>query len=706
MSSAKLHTTPQLERLWISMIQSPLETLSELDKLISEMPKTAPEYETAIFYRGSCLIFTADYRGAIQQLNEALDRAVLANDLNQIRRVNNALGMAYKSTGEYGQALKALETAIELSKKLNDVYGQFTAQLNLADLFFETHDYSTCEQHVNEVTGLDHSHCDEESIAELYWQQARIFLLHMDFNSAAQALKRTFEIAVKIDYVHLRIFSLILKGRMYRLMGDLSQAETILEAVINDPNLEFEGTMGLSAYIELAKALFSDGNQQRALTVINLALNVNSDGSDHAALRLQVYELAAFCYQAAGDIEKANRYFQLTLELERSVVNQRNRRAMELSKARLQQENQKIKQEIIQKENTYLKNEQSQLQTINKIAIRLAETLSLSALGERLYGLLSEYLDAHVIALSENDPEQSRVVFRTFIDDGTPLELYEIRYDEPGSNTVLAAVTGKPVSINEPSKKRKLVGKSKKVPNSQLFLPLKNKDDVIGVLSIQSEIPNRFTGSEYKLILAIAPFISLAFSNALSHEKLQKLNRVLVQDKKEIIAAQEKIEFLALHDPLTEMPNRRALTQYIDTTIANLQPNKFFSLAYIDLDKFKPVNDQFGHKVGDKVLQIVAERINSVLRSSDFSARVGGDEFVLVIDHIDDKTQLKNMCNRILESIEKPISVDSHIINISASIGVVDYQKHGINLDTLIHNADVAMYEIKNSSKGGVLLAS
>lgn len=215
-----------------------------------------------------------------------------------------------------------------------------------------------------------------------------------------------------------------------------------------------------------------------------------------------------------------------------------------------------------------------------------------------------------------------------------------------------------------------------------------------------------FSGDEYKLILAIAPFISLAFSNALSHQKLQKLNRVLVQDKKEIIEAQEKIEFLALHDPLTELPNRRALTQYLETTIANLSPNKIFFLAYIDLDKFKPVNDKHGHQVGDLVLQIVAERISSVLRSSDFASRVGGDEFVLVIDHIDDKNQLQKMCDRILESIEQPIAVDSNIIQISASIGVVEYQKHGLNLDTLMHNADLAMYEIKNSSKGGVMLAS
>jgi diguanylate cyclase (GGDEF)-like protein len=379
---------------------------------------------------------------------------------------------------------------------------------------------------------------------------------------------------------------------------------------------------------------------------------------------------------------------------------------MEMSKARFQQENQKIKQEIIEKENAYLKNAQNQLQIINKIAIRLAETLSLNALGDRLYNLLSEYLDAHFIALSENDPENKRVVFRAIIDDGKPLKLYEIQYSEPDSNTVEAALTGNPLSLSSRSKKRKLVGKSEKMPNSQLFLPLKNKDDVIGVLSIQSEIPNRFSGDEYKLILAIAPFISLAFSNALSHQKLQKLNRVLVQDKKEIIEAQEKIEFLALHDPLTELPNRRALTQYLETIIANLSPNKIFFLAYIDLDKFKPVNDKHGHQVGDLVLQIVAERINSVLRSSDFASRVGGDEFVLVIDHIDDKNQLQKMCDRILESIEQPIAVDSNIIQISASIGVVEYQKHGLNLDTLMHNADLAMYEIKNSSKGGVMLAS
>jgi diguanylate cyclase (GGDEF)-like protein len=218
-------------------------------------------------------------------------------------------------------------------------------------------------------------------------------------------------------------------------------------------------------------------------------------------------------------------------------------------------------------------------------------------------------------------------------------------------------------------------------------------------------IKDRFDGDEFNLILAIAPFISLAFNNALSHEKLQKLNSILVNDKKEIISAQEKIQFLALHDSLTELPNRRALNQHIEAVTTGLSNDTPFSLAYIDLDGFKPINDQYGHQVGDRVLQIVAERINTVLRKSDFCARVGGDEFVLIIDHIEDKQQLHAMTERILSSIEQPISVEKQILALSASIGVVEYLKHGDTLDALIHRADQAMYHVKRKGKGGIYIA-
>ncbi|MFQ3230252.1 diguanylate cyclase domain-containing protein [Reinekea sp.] len=705
MSQAIPPTSERLEKAWISMIQAPRATLKQLDTLIAELDESDPGYDMALFYRGNCLIFTADYRAAISQLKTALQRAVKVNDESQVRRVNNALGMAYKSTGEYGKALQALETSIELSKAQHYNYGQLAAQLNLADLYYDAQDYVMCEQNINEVMGLDHSDCDDESIAELYLQQAKIFLLHLDFESAEHSIKNTLKLAYQLNYIHLTMTALVLKGRLYRLKGDLADAVTILEKVISDPNFELEGSMGLSAYVELAKALFSQQNQPKALSIINDALRINSHHSDPSALRLQVYELAATCYQESGNLELANRYLRLTIEMERSVVNQRNKKALELGKARLQRENQMIKQEIIKKENAYLKSARSQLEVINKIAIEIAETLNVNALGDRLYSLLSEYLDAHFIALSENDPEQSRVVFRAIIDDGHPQKLYSIRYDEEGSKTIEAVLTHQTISLDGLNPKRKQVGDSGLQPHSQLFLPLLNKNDVIGVLSIQSAIPNRFKGDEYKLVLAITPFISLAFSNALSHEKLQKLNRILVNDKKEIIEAQEKIEFLALHDPLTELPNRRALSQYLDTAIANLDANKPFALAYIDLDKFKPVNDLYGHQVGDLVLQIVAERINSVLRSSDFCARVGGDEFVLVIDHIEDRSQLVNMCKRILISIETPISVEQHLVNLSASIGVVEYEKHGLNLDALIQQADRAMYQVKQGRQGGVLLA-
>lgn len=705
MSSVLPVTSERLEKAWASMIQAPRATLKQLDAIIADTDKNDLCYDTALFYRGNCLIFMADYRAAIVQLNIALDRALSKGDQHQVRRVNNALGMAYKSSGEYGKALQALETAIELSKESHFAYGQLTAQLNLADLFFEAQDYNMCEQHINEVMGLDHSDCDEEAIADLYLLQAKIFLLHLDFASTAQALDKALDIANQLNYSHLKISTLILKGRLFRLKGELTEAEAILEQVIGDPNFELEGNLGLSAYAELAKALFSLQNHPKALSVINDALMIKSDHNDHSSLRLQIYELAAICYQESGNIEAANRYLRLTIEIERSLVNQRNKKSLELGKARLQRENQIIKQEIIERENVYLKSARNQLKVINKIAIELAETLNVRALSDRLYSLLSEYLDAHFIALSENDPEHSRIVFRAVIDSGRPQKLYSIQYDEPGSNTIEAVLTRKTVSLKGRNPHRQQIGDSALQPNSQLFLPLLNKDIVIGVLSIQSSIPNRFEGEDYKLISAIAPFISLAFSNALNHEKLQKLNRILVNDKKEIIEAQEKIEFLALHDSLTELPNRRALSQYIETKISNLIPSKPFFLAFIDLDKFKPINDMLGHQVGDRVLQIVAERINSVLRSSDFSSRVGGDEFVLVIDYIEDKNQLQAMCNRILASLEAPISIEDQILTISASIGIVEYAKHGMNLDTLIQKADQAMYKVKSEGKGGVLIA-
>ncbi len=156
---------------------------------------------------------------------------------------------------------------------------------------------------------------------------------------------------------------------------------------------------------------------------------------------------------------------------------------------------------------------------------------------------------------------------------------------------------------------------------------------------------------------------------------------------------------LEIKDALTNLPNRAAFRQLLETTAKrNTTGGKTIALAYIDLDHFKPINDKFGHHVGDNVLTVVAERLQAAVRGCDVVARLGGDEFAALIEDIESNQDIIPIVERILQSISVPIFVNGQKIEISCSIGVALYPQDG-DIEKLIVCADTAMYKAKENGK-------
>lgn len=169
---------------------------------------------------------------------------------------------------------------------------------------------------------------------------------------------------------------------------------------------------------------------------------------------------------------------------------------------------------------------------------------------------------------------------------------------------------------------------------------------------------------------------------------------------KEIIDSQEKANFLAYHDSLTKLPNRVKLEENLQYSISFASRNKSnLFVLFIDLDRFKNINDTLGHGVGDKLLVIVGNRIKKVLRDTDTLARMGGDEFIVVLDSSITKKSAGYVCEKILDVIKELITIDNNTLSTSGSIGVAMYPDDGKDITTLIKNADTAMYHAKKLGK-------
>lgn len=182
----------------------------------------------------------------------------------------------------------------------------------------------------------------------------------------------------------------------------------------------------------------------------------------------------------------------------------------------------------------------------------------------------------------------------------------------------------------------------------------------------------------------------------------QVLNQLIVfsdiTQKKE---SDLRIHRMAHYDNLTELPNRALMMERLSAAILQAKREKAHcAVMFLDLNKFKPINDNLGHDVGDLVLQEVARRLTGIVRESDTVARIGGDEFIVILHEIKGTISIDIMAKKIISAIEKPMHLLNHDVGISTSVGVAVYPRHGLVAEELIKNADIAMYQSKSGGPG------
>ncbi len=169
---------------------------------------------------------------------------------------------------------------------------------------------------------------------------------------------------------------------------------------------------------------------------------------------------------------------------------------------------------------------------------------------------------------------------------------------------------------------------------------------------------------------------------------------------KELANYSKRQQALALHDPLTGLPNRRLLEDRIETTFqhASRQQGKA-AIMYLDLDGFKNVNDTYGHNCGDEVLKIVADRLVGSSRKEDTVARVGGDEFVIVLGSVSSLSDALGPASKLVDRLSEPYQIDDLTLNLSTSIGIAIYPDDADTVEALINAADGALYQAKRAGK-------
>jgi diguanylate cyclase (GGDEF)-like protein/PAS domain S-box-containing protein len=288
-------------------------------------------------------------------------------------------------------------------------------------------------------------------------------------------------------------------------------------------------------------------------------------------------------------------------------------------------------------------------------------------------------------------------LYRKSLRDKIELQAYKYAIENSDNSIVITDPDHNITYVNEAFeretgyKKEEVLGENPRILKSGL-MPQEHYSTLIERLKNLQKWEGEFINrkKDGTLMYEKASINPIIINNTLTHYIAIKLNIT------EYVEQEKKVEFIALHDQLTSLPNRLHFERNFNEEI--FKKNKQATLLYIDLDRFKTINDSLGHHVGDELLKVFAKRLQYALDKNDFIARIGGDEFVVILD-IQNAEDANNVAQRILQLLQTPINVLEHNLNITTSIGISFFPSDGNTLETLLKNADTAMYRAKNRGR-------
>ena len=246
-----------------------------------------------------------------------------------------------------------------------------------------------------------------------------------------------------------------------------------------------------------------------------------------------------------------------------------------------------------------------------------------------------------------------------------------------------------------------------------LGVPLIGAGATLGVVAVQSYTPDvRYNQRDAELLTFVSHQLASSLQRRRADEALRQSNVRLeerveerTRELREQIAVREQIEaqlqHQVMHDPLTGLPNRLYMRDRIERAIAGVRrnPTRRFALLYLDVDRFKIINDSLGHLAGDRVLQEVAQRLGECIREPDVVARLSGDEFALLLEDVPVPQTACKVAQRVIEMLQQPLQIDEQELHPSASVGIAIGDQRYHSPDELLRDADIALYRAKSAGR-------
>jgi len=655
--------------------------------------------------------YTSRLPEALGAFTEALKRYEELDDSLGLSKALNAFGVYHHSLFLLDKAIERYTQSLEVARANGHVERELIAMANLGEVCLELGNPHEALNYLMPAYDRMMDCLDNAEAADCLRNIGKCFLAMDNLTMAAEFTRRSYEHATAV--------------------GDPIQAADCLETLAGVAialGLPEEAERHVCRGLELAD---QTGNRiQRAGLLIARATAHNERGLHAEALATlreaealcddikltgklpQAHEQMARAYESLGDFEQALAYYKRFADFRAQVQHEETTKKLrtvryegEIERARQSAEIYRLRNIDLKEKSDELEDTNRRLTSISTIGRLVTASLDFGTVVQTVYDNLSPLFSMDMFGIALYDQSREQLVYRRYFEDGVRKSDWRIAVDSPSSFAAWTFRNRKPVLISDKEEEyarylsRPSSSKGKPC-DSIVCMPLSIEDRSIGVMTVQSYRKRAYEPTTLAFLEALAPFIAIAIENSLIHDRLEDLNRALSDEKRRLERATLKISHLANHDTLTGLPNRRLLFELTAKALESAKRSGGkIGVMFIDLDDFKPINDEYGHAAGDSALVAMAERLRGLVRASDIVARIGGDEFVAVVTNAKSDADIERVARKIIEESAKPLPFTGGSRAVGMSMGVAVYPDDGDSMDDLINKADAAMYRVKHDLK-------
>jgi diguanylate cyclase (GGDEF)-like protein len=695
------HRTPEIDFAGFTALSeiAPDRVIKAGRSLLSVLPEDSPASRRAfIHYRiGQAHIIRGEFESAFRSLTEARQIHEETEDFEAVLKDQLALGVIYGLSEQHEAAFEAFIAIRDRAKDLSLPVIEGAADCNLGRICCDQKRFAEGRAFLNAALKKIDETGQVEHRASVLHELGRIELREGFLESAEALLKDAVSImeALKGQFSYEVMISL---GELYTRSSRYELAREFLDKALNisrENGIRHGETQALYFLGNLHDALRDNG---RALECWKECYRL----TDSRVLRhfriLSGERLVDLC-RRKGEYSTALMYMEEIRKTENTIRTERLHHTISACDQSmriddLEQEMQAWRRRSAELERIRTEREESirELETIKNIGEELTGSLDPDRIVRVLYDRLSQIVAVNGLVVGFLLHEENELDIRYVVENGGFLEPSRCSLDQDNSLSSWVIRNDRDLIVNTREEAGTYTRTIHHIRGSQtlnesfLFVRLKFEGRIIGILSVQASAANSYRERHLNVLKALAGFVAIALVNSNAHQSL--------------VMANQRIAFMATHDPMTGLPNRMQIIGRLEQELNRCRRYQTsLAVLFVDLDGFKNINDTHGHGAGDAMLKEVATRLSTGVRATDAVGRLAGDEFLVILTDNCTVESGRNIAEQIRYDLEKVYRYMDKNLGVTGSIGLAFFPVDGENSETLINAADEAMYAAKAQGK-------